>query len=390
MFNSPKISYGFGTIKELKFISGNKALIVTDEVLVKLGIVDKIKKHLEKAKTPIECKVFDKVEPDPKDTTCIEGAELAQEFNPDWIIGLGGGSAMDCAKIIWILYEHPEIKMEEIGPFKKIHLRNKAKFITIPTTSGTGAEITFAAVITNTQTQQKMSLASFELVPDIAIIDPNLVTSMPPKLTASTGLDALSHAIEGYVSNLKNDFADGNCLKAIQLIMEWLPKSYEGSKNIEKQDKKPREKMHYASTIAGIGFGNAAAGIAHGIGHSFGAIFRIQHGFCVGILLPYVIEYCDKTSRKYFEEIVNFLQLQNGENPAEILANSVRKLMESIDVPLSFKDYGIIEEDFNNNFEALVEFSLTDLSTKTSPRQATEEDIRKLIECSYYGKPVDF
>ncbi|MHA1380332.1 MAG: iron-containing alcohol dehydrogenase [Candidatus Helarchaeota archaeon] len=387
-FLSPKIYYGSGSIKNLRYLRGKKALIITDKTMVELGIVNKVQKQLKKTKPPMESMVFDEVQPDPHDTTCFKGAEIAREYNPDWIIGIGGGSAMDSAKLIWILYEDPDINLGEITLLKRLKLRNKARLITIPTTSGTGAEVTFAAVITNTKEQKKMTLMALDLVPDIAFVDPNLAKSMPPKLTAATGLDALTHAVEAYISLIKNDFTDGESLKAIQLIMEWLPKSYEGSKDLENQDKKPREKMHYAATIAGLAFGNAGAGLAHGIGHSIGAVFHIPHGFCVGILLPYIIEYFDDTSRNYFSEITNFLNLKNGENATNVLAKSIRKLIKSIEVPTCFKEYGLMEEEFKKNLERIVELSMADFSSKTGPKRATESDIKKIIEAAYYGKPI--
>ncbi|MFX1451233.1 MAG: iron-containing alcohol dehydrogenase [Promethearchaeota archaeon] len=386
---SPKIFYGFGKLKQLKYIKGSKALIVTDKILVDLGFVDKVTKQLKKSKNPMEYKIFDDVEPDPSDITVLKGAEIAQEYKPDWIIAIGGGSSMDVAKMIWVLYENPETQLVEINPLKNIKLGKKSKLATIPTTSGTGAEITFASVITNTKNNLKMTLANFAITPNITIVDPNLTLTMPPKLTAATGIDALTHAIEGYISPLKNDFSDGHCLKAIQLVLKWLPISYQSGKS-GNPDKEAREKMHYAATIAGLGFGNSSGGLAHGIGHSIGAVLELQHGFCVGILLPYTIEFLDSTSRKDFEDIINFVQLKNGKNATEILVNNVRKLLASLNIPLNFKDFGVKEEDYKNQFDKILQFTLTDLSTKTCPRKATEDELKKLIECSYYGKPVDF
>ncbi len=386
---SPRIFYGYGKLKQLKYIRGNKILIVTDKVIVDLGFIDKVTKQLKKSKTPMEYKIFDEVEPDPSDTTVLKGAEIAQEFKPDWIIAIGGGSSMDVAKMIWVLYENPEIQIIEINPLQRIKLGKKSKLVTIPTTSGTGAEITFGCVITNAKTHNKMTLANFAITPNWAIIDPNLALTMPPKLTLATGIDALTHAVEAYVSPLKNDFSDGHCLKAIQLVFKWLQRSYESGKS-GTPDKEAREKMHYAGTIAGLGFGNSSGGIAHGIGHSIGAVLDLQHGFCVGILLPYTIEYLDSTSRMNFEEIVNLLQLQNGKNATEILANNIRKLLTSLNVPLNFKDFGVKEEDFKSKFEKILQFSKIDLSTKTCPRKATDDELKKLIEYSYYGKSIDF
>jgi Alcohol dehydrogenase, class IV len=235
------------------------------------------------------------VEPDPSVATVLRGAEVARAFEPDWIIGLGGGSPMDAAKAIWILYERPDLHPAEINPFVRLGLRQKARLITIPTTSGTGAEITWAIVLTDTEEQRKMGLGNRENVADMAIVDPALTVGMPPRLTADTGMDALTHAVEGYTCTWHNDISDGLCIQAARLVFQYLPRAVADGSDME-----ARERMHNAAAIAGLGFGNAMASMAHAMGHTLGATFHIPHGRAVGIYLPYTIEFCAREAPERF------------------------------------------------------------------------------------------
>jgi alcohol dehydrogenase class IV len=256
IFQSPRIAFGEDALEYLKELEGGRAFIVTDKVIRSLGYVDLASKYLEEA--GFEVKVFDEVEPEPAIKEVIKGAKKLQEFAPDWIIGLGGGSCMDAAKAMWILYERPDFNLAELSPLIKLDLRKKARLICIPTTSGTGSEASWVTVITDEKEHFKMELASRELYPDIAIVDPNLVGSMPKKLKAYTAIDALINAIEAYVSQWKNDFSDALAIKAAQIIFKYLPRTYENRK-----DKEAREKMHNAATMAGMAYSNSQVGIAH-------------------------------------------------------------------------------------------------------------------------------
>lgn len=383
-FSSPQIHYGRGSLKVLRNIRGKKALIITDKVLREIGIVDKVLKELNKSKKPMEIKIFDEVEPNPKDTTVKKGAEIAREFNPDWLIGLGGGSALDAAKMISVLYERPDLDIKEVNPMKYLGKREKATLLTIPTTSGTGAEVTWGIVITDSQKHYKISVGHAETVPDIAIVDSNLTISMPPKITASTGIDALVHAIEGYSSSIKNDYADGLCLKAIQMVFKYLPIAFKDGTN-----KEAREKMHNAATIAGLGFGNSQAGLAHGAGHSIGATFGIPHGITVGLMLPYVIEFNEKTSEEQYKEINDFLGFSGEGSNAKILSREVKKLLKEVKLPTTIKEL-VPEDKFKASLEIVKKLTLKDPSSSTNKRMLLPEEAEPILMAAYEGKSVVF
>ena len=245
-FVSPQIIFGDNALDALDELSGTRCLVVTDKVVYDLGLVDQVTSHLSKAGLPFE--IFSQVEPDPSIDTVQKGAAKALEYQPDWIIGVGGGSVLDAAKAIWVLYERPDLHPAEITPVAdKLDLRRKARLITIPTTSGTGAEVTWAIVLTDTAAKRKLGLGHRENVADIAILDPDMVMGMPPRLTAATGLDALTHAIEGYTCNWHSDMTDGLCLQAAQEIFTYLPRAY-----VDGDDREAREKMHNAAALAGL------------------------------------------------------------------------------------------------------------------------------------------
>ena len=383
-FSSPQIHYGRGSLKVLRRLQGKKALIITDKVLREIGIVDKVTKQLKKSKEPMEVKIFDEVEPNPKDTTVKKGAEIAREFNPDWIIGLGGGSALDAAKMISVLYERPDLAIRDINPMVDLGKRQKATLLTIPTTSGTGAEVTWGIVITDSVKHYKISVGHAETVPDMAIIDFTLAMSMPPKITAMTGIDALVHAIEGYTASVKNDYAEGLCLKAIQMVFNNLPLAFkDGSDNIA------REKMHNAATIAGLGFGNSQAGLAHSAGHSLGAIFSIPHGIAVGLMVPYVIEFNEKTSEADYKEINKFMGFSGEGSNAKILSNEVRKLLKELELPTTIKEL-VPEDKFKESFELAKKLTLRDPSSGSSARSLKAEEVEPILMAAYEGKSVNF
>ena len=234
----------------------------------------------------MQVKIYSRVEPDPSLQTARTGASVMVETRPDWIIAVGGGSVMDAAKAMWILYEHPELEPEAINPIETLHLRQKARFVAFPTTSGTGSEATWAVVLTDLEEKRKLGLGNREAMPDLAILDPELVLKLPPRITADTGLDALTHAVEGFTSTWHNDFSDGLCLMALDLIFKNLPAAYHFGDNVE-----ARLHMQNAAAIAGLGFGNSMAALAHGLGHALGGVFHVPHGRAVALFLPYAIEY---------------------------------------------------------------------------------------------------
>lgn len=384
-FVSPQVIFGEGALDALDELEGRRALIVTDKTIVQLGILDQVRQHLDRA--GLEVRVFDEVEPDPSVPTVLRGAEVAREFEPDWIIGLGGGSAMDSAKAIWILYERPDLHPAEINPFVRLGLRQKARLITIPTTSGTGADVTWAIVLTDPEEQRKMGLGNRENAPDIAIVDPSLASGMPPRLTADTGMDALTHAIEGYTCTWHNDLSDGLCIQAARLIFQYLPRAVADGSDME-----ARERMHNAATAAGLGFGNAMASMAHAMGHALGACFHVHHGRAVGIFLPYTVEFCAREAPERYAELAYLLGISQagGEEGARALAESIRDLARRIGSPVSIAEVGIDRAAYEAQLDKLVDDAFNDTQMVTAVRAPSYEELRQLFLYAYEGKPVDF
>ena len=306
-----------------------------------------------------------------------------QDFEPDWIIAMGGGSPIDAAKAMWIFYECPQLSWNDLLlPNLHLTLRKKARFIAIPTTSGTGADVSWAMVITDRDKRKKLEIISSEVIADLVVLDPVLAKKMPAQLTADTGLDVLTHAIESYVSTLKNDFSDGLSIQAAGLVFKWLPKAIESG-----DDLITREHMHNAATIAGLSFGNSQVGLTHSLGHSLGVLFNIPHGRCVGIFLPYVIEYNARMEQvaRLYGEMARALQLGDT---AKDLAEKVRGLIKQIGNPLKIKDF-VKEKDFRESLTALVERAKQDVCTATNPVSASTQDLHKIFQYSYEGRNID-
>ena len=384
-FVSPQIVYGEDALDALDELEGQRALIVTDATLVKLGLVDTVKAHLDRA--GIETHVFDAVEPDPSLQTARQGAALAQKIQPDWIIGLGGGSPMDAAKAIWVLYERPDLDPAEINPFLPLGLRQKARLVTIPTTSGTGSEVTWAIVLTDTQEGRKMSLGSRENIADLAIVDPTLVVDMPPQLTADTALDALTHAVEGYTCAWHMDMTDGLCFNAARLILQYLPRAMADGKDLE-----ARERLHNAATSAGLGFGNALASMAHSMGHALGAVFHIPHGRAVSICLPYTVEFSARKAPERFADLATLLGCSDaeGETAARDLAACIRDLCRQAGNPTSVAKAGIARADYEAALDKLVDDAFNDASMVAAVRCPDYDELRQLFLYAYDGRPIDF
>ncbi|MEM3726538.1 MAG: iron-containing alcohol dehydrogenase [Candidatus Bathyarchaeia archaeon] len=377
--------FGEDALEHLKAIEGRKALIITDKVIKSLGIVEKVANYLKEAKFSVE--VFDEVEPEPSKETVIKCAEHAKLFEPDWIIGLGGGSCMDAAKASWVLYERPDIQVEEISPLLTLGLRKKAKLITIPTTSGTGSDATWAVVITDTAEKRKMELASRELVADIVILDPQLPLTMPKSLVADTGMDALINGLEAYISQWRNNFSDSLAISATQTIFKYLPRSYKNS-----QDKEAKEKMHYAATMAGLAFSNSQICLAHAMGHALGALFKIPHGRSVAAVLKCAMEYMAKVAMDRFGVLANAIGIkaETDEEALEKFMQALKSLFNEVNEPISIKELGISWENLQTNLDDLVERAMTSTGTISSPRVPTAEDYRKLFIYAYEGKNIDF
>jgi len=386
-FASPQVTFGEGALDTLTQINGKKAVIVTDAVLQQLGLLVPVQAALSLA--GIESVVYSQVEPEPSIACVQNGAKAMMEEKPDWIIAVGGGSVMDAAKAMWVLYENPEVDPSAINPIETYFLRQKARFIAIPTTSGTGSEATWAIVLTDPTEKRKLGLGNRSALPDIAILDPDMVRNMPPRITADTGMDVLTHAVEGYTSAWRNDFSDGLCLKAVELVFEFLPRAYRRGEDVE-----ARTHMQNAATIAGLGFGNSMAALAHGLGHALGADFYIPHGRAVGLFLPYTIEYAIRgepdTTR--YRPLARYLGLasETEQAAARSLVSAIRELSLEIGQPLTLTQAGIARTDLDRVIEHMAVNALMDTQTIMGSRVPEIDDIRQLFIAAMDGTPVNF
>lgn len=387
-FGVPFTVFGDDSLQYLNTIKGKRAFIVTDTNIVKLGLAELIMAELKTAN--IEYKVFDGVEPDPSIKTVEKAAAIAKDFKPDWFIGLGGGSSMDACKSSLVCYA-AGIGPLDMSPSDFYDLRAKARLICIPTTSGTGSEATWAIVLTDTEQNRKVALGSYETLPDIAILDPRMVMSMPPQITGDTGMDALCHAIEGYVATWRSQFTDGPGLVAIKLVFANLKKAYDNGK-----DEDARKEMMYAASMAGTSFGNGMAGLGHSTGHAIGGLFHMPHGRAVGLYLPYTMEYLihgsDETASRY-AEIARFCNISRDNDDkkcARALVDAVRKLAKSVGQPLAVKDTNIKREDYIKQMEGLVDRAVNEAMTIAVTRVPDNSDLEKMFICAYDGKPCDF
>jgi len=385
-FTLPRDLYhGKGSMEVLKSLKGKKATVVVGGGSMKrFGFLDTVEEYLKEA--GMEVQIIDGVEPDPSVETVMKGAKLMQDFGPDWIVSIGGGSPIDAAKAMWVFYEHPEAKFEEIAkPFNIPELRNKARFVAIPSTSGTATEVTAFAVITDYSEGIKYPMADFEITPDIAILDPEIAYKMPEKLTAHTGIDALTHATEAITACLASDFSDPLALKAIKMIKENLEASYKG-------DETARDNMHIAQCLAGMAFSNALLGISHSMAHKTGAIFGIPHGCANGIYLPYVIQYNRKVSESKYAEIARYIGLEgsNDQELCDAYINYIRNLNYKLNIPASLHEYGIEEAFFNDNLKRISANAALDACTGSNPRETKAEDFEQIFTAAYYGKTINY
>ena len=401
-----KIYFESGSIAYLeKMPEITRAFIVTDPSMIELGYIDKILYHLRKRHEYVHSEIFSEVESDPSFDTINKGVKMMNEFKPDVIIAVGGGSPIDAAKGMWLFYEHPEADIEGLKlkfmdirkrTYKFPKLGEKAKFVAIPTTSGTGSEVTSFAVITDKRLNKKYPLADYELTPDVAIVDPELVMSLPKKITADTGMDVLTHAIESYVSNMASDYTDALAEKAVQLVFKNIREAYNNGSN-----KEAREHMHNASTIAGMAFTNAFLGINHSLAHKIGGEFHISHGRANAILLPYVIRYNSTKPTKFvsFPKYEYFIADQKyadlsrrmnfpaytNEEGVNSLIEEIKKLNSDLGIERCFKDTGIDESEFMAKVDMLAERSFEDQCTTANPRLPLVSELKQILIDSYYG-----
>ncbi len=400
-FTLPRDLYhGKGSLEALKDFKGKKAIVcVGGGSMKRNGFLDRAVDYLKEA--GMEVKLFEGIEPDPSVDTVMRGAKVMAEFQPDWIVAMGGGSPIDAAKAMWIKYEYPDITFEDMCKvFGMPSLRNKAKFCAISSTSGTATEVTAFSVITDYEKGIKYPLADFEITPDVAIVDPELAETMPVKLVAHTGMDAMTHAIEAYVSTANCNYTDPLAIWAIKMIQADLVKSYN-------KDMDSRDRMHDAQCLAGMAFSNALLGIVHSMAHKTGAAFKnghIIHGAANAMYLPKVIKYNskDEAAKKRYGEIADYMGLggSSDDEKVELLIKYLRGMNEKLNIPQCIKNYGegglpaeegiVPEDEFLAKLPDIAANAILDACTGSNPRQPSQEEMEKLLKCCYYDTEVDF
>ncbi len=402
-FTLPRdIYHGENALEALKTFKGKKAFVcVGGGSMKRFGFLDRVVQYLQE--TGMEVKLFEGIESDPSVDTVMKGAKEMLDFGPDWIVAIGGGSPIDAAKAMWIKYEYPECSFEDMCKVFGIPtLRKKAKFCAISSTSGTATEVTAFSIITDYEKGIKYPIADFEITPDVAIVDPALAQTMPKKLVAHTGMDALTHAIEAYVSTANCDYTDPLALHAIEMIRDDLVDSYN-------EDKEARNAMHNAQCLAGMAFSNALLGIVHSMAHKTGAVFgdlgaHIIHGAANAMYLPKVIAFNakDETAKKRYAKIADVIGLNgnNDEEKVKALISYVRGLNDKLNIPHGIKNYGadsypteqgfVPENIFLERLHDIAVNAIADACTGSNPRQPSVEEMEKLLKCCYYDTEVDF
>lgn len=400
-FTLPRDLYhGKGSLEALKTFEGKRAIVcVGGGSMKRFGFLDKAVGYLKEAGMEVE--LFEGIEPDPSVETVMRGAEVMSRFQPDWIIAMGGGSPIDAAKAMWIKYEYPEVTFEDMCKvFGLPKLRTKAHFCAISSTSGTATEVTAFSIITDYQKGIKYPIADFEITPDVAIVDPELAETMPPKLVAHTGMDAMTHSIEAYVSTANCDYTDALALHSIKMIQNDLVTSYNG-------DMEARDRMHNAQCLAGMSFSNALLGIVHSMAHKTGAAFEgghIIHGAANAMYLPKVIKFNskDETAAKRYAQIADDMKLGGNtvEQKVDFLISYLRKMNDDLNIPHCIKNYGadglpaetgfVPEDVFLSKLSDIAANALLDACTGSNPRQPSQEEMEKLLKCCYYDTEVDF
>lgn len=402
-FTNPRdIYHGKGALEALKTLDGKKAIIcVGGGSMKRFGFLDKAKAYLEEA--GMEVTIFEGIESDPSVETVMKGAAVMQEFEPDWIVAIGGGSPIDAAKAMWIKYEYPDTTFEDMCKvFGLPKLRTKARFCAVSSTSGTATEVTAFSIITNYANGIKYPIADFEITPDVAIVDPELAETMPKKLVAHTGMDALTHAVEAYVSTVHSDFTDAPAIRAIEMIQRDLVNSYN-------EDMAARDDMHSAQCLAGIAFSSGLLGIVHSMAHKTGAAFadygaHIIHGAANAMYLPKVIAFNAKNeeAKKRYGVIADYMHLEGTTDDEKVasLIEYIRGLNDQLNIPHCIKNYGadsypteqgfVPEDVFQARKHDIAVNAIADACTGSNPRQPSVEEMEKLLDCVYYDLDVDF
>ncbi len=392
-FLSPKVIYGKGALKRLSAElegKGDRAAIITDRTLKEqcVGLVESLRA------AGYQVTLWDGVEADPTLDIALAASRFLLESNPQWVIGFGGGSAIDTAKAAWVLFERPDLASgdltKSILPKAKLNLRQKARFVAVPTTSGTGADVTWVAVLTDRAMNRKIVFAHNDIVPDLSVLETSLTMTLPKDITASTGLDVIAHAVDGYVSRQQNDFSDGPCLQAFKMAMDWLPVACRDGSNLI-----AREKMQNAATIAGLGFGNSNTGLSHALGHSAGAVFHLSHGRAIGITLPYSLTHI--TSNPPIQGVpdpverlailARFVGIHDTSPKlaADAFISRIRSIQKEIGEPQSLREAGVAEDRMMREIETLVRIAEKDPNMYTTPCECKGKALRDLFELMWRG-----
>jgi acetaldehyde dehydrogenase/alcohol dehydrogenase len=395
-FFSPNIIYGPDAIDWIENISGNKCFIVTDKVIEDLGYLKTLTDVLDKFGKEYE--VFNEVQPDPREEGVLKARELCMKYQPEIIFALGGGSVMDTAKTLWVLYEFPELQLDDIHAFRSdlYDMGKKAKLVAVPTTSGTGAETTYVTVISRYEQEiwKKYLYLHRGLIPTYAIVDPIFPKGMPQKLTADTGFDALAHSIEGLGTLWRNEFSNALALKAIELIFKYLPIACKDGNNEE-----ARDYMHQAATIAGLAFGNGNVHIGHTMGHSWGAMYHVPHGRSVGILLKYVTQFIlndpdNDEAIKIYAKLSKQLGWVKWDEEDKIAAfkviEKIKELQKEVNFPESLKETGVKREKLDSDLDTLLDLCYQDASAVLTPRSPSPDQFKEIYKYAYEGKDIDF
>ncbi len=385
-FTIPRdVYFGENALDYLKNLTGKKAiLVIGSERMIKDGTTALVQANLKEA--GIESTIFCGIEADPSVATVMRGVAAMNEYQPDIIIGIGGGSPIDAAKAMWIFYENPEFTFEEAAkPFNLPALRKKAYFVAVATTSGTGTEVTAFSIITDEKTGTKYPIADYNITPDVAIVDTNLVKSLSPLLVANTGMDAITHSFEAYVSIMANPITDSLALKSIEMIVDNVVASYNGNDDARKE-------MHIAQCMAGMSFSNAILGIVHSMAHKTGRIFDIPHGCANAIYLPFAVKYNAKVAGERYAQIAKYLGLA-GSTTDELVDALIAKLVElkaQMNMPKTMQEFGVDEASFLKQLDDIAAAAVGDPCTGTNPRPIDAATMAKLFKCAYYGEKVDF
>lgn len=373
-FRSPQIVFGEDAISFLSTLPIKKAAIVTDRFLAGTSLPELVKKSLPDGADSI---IVGDVAEEPDVDQMGPGLQKIREFSPDWIIGLGGGSSMDTAKVMFALYERPDMSVYDITPLSPLNLRKKSRLIAIPTTSGTGSECTWAAVISEKSEKRKNELASPEILPDYAILEPTMVLDLPAEQTRNTAVDAITHAVESYVSQWNNPYSDALAEKGLSLIIDNLEKVMTNPSN---QDF--RSNVHIGASMAGLSFSNSQIGLAHALGHSLGAHYKIAHGKAVGLFLPLVVEYNQESSRERYDRLN---RLFPAGMKKDTLQESLRSFFRIIGQPISLKETGLRIEEFTDSLASMVSLASESTGVTTNPEDSGTEEIRKMFMDAYGG-----